>query len=151
MGVVWGASDWESNYNFKLLSPGGVKIGPTPVEIISEHIAGTDGNRYFNAELMPRQIVLRGIMSAANQATLWSNLVDLEDEVIGSLVESDNPSTYASPTRTEKSLTIPGHTGVYNHCVGTTFEFEEVGDRMLDATVIITVTITQNRPFLSSS
>lgn len=152
MGVVWGSTDLDTAYGFKLLNPGGFVLRGASVQHITEKIPGQDGVTWFNTELEPREFELNGLISDTSYANILTKLVALETEFMGSLAESPNPTTFIAPQRAVKNLTVPGVTGIFKNCVyNGRFEIQDYGSRVNGLAVTVTIAILQLRPFLSSS
>ena len=138
MGLVFGTTDLEATYGFKI-EPNGVNVPGAQYTPVVVTIPGKHGVTGIDRRAQPRRIRITGIIEGTSQADLQNKIEGLSNELeagIGSLPSSTNTTGY-----TEKNLQIPGFTRKFP-CVYERMEVEYIGARMISGNKVARVTLT---------
>lgn len=147
MGMKWGTIDFETTYNFKI-SADGFDLQAPEVRHEFMVIPGIDGIRDFNAELGARSIVVRGVIIGTSNSDMYTKLIGLENELLGTL-SATTDANFIAPTRALKDLTIPsfGSKKFPNcRCIGWRI-LKYFGKRILCKELELEIRFLQTRPF----
>lgn len=148
MGVTYGGTDLDTTWGFKIAA-NGLDLSPTTTRKIFQVIPGVDGARFFNFELEPRTIVIRGIVRGTSQSDLMAKIIGLDAAVdLRSFAAATNTTTYASIQKTNKVLSVPSFGALsfeWCTCDSMKTNFKQPRIFRFDAEVILT--FTQWRPF----
>lgn len=148
MSLIVDSTNYETSYGFKILRDG-VTVNPAPARRVTIQIPGVEGELYQGLELGPRPIQVRGVVVGTTQADMYTKLISLEADLIGSF--SSAPANFLSPTRVERTVTIENFGGKkFPNCSYDSIDIDYVGPRGITYVCVLTIRFIQSRPFTTA-
>lgn len=145
MALLVDAVNYQTSFGFRILRDG-VTVNPAPARRITIPIPGVEGELYQGLELGARPLSVRGIITGTSQADMYTKLLALEADLIGSFGTA--PANFLSPTRLERTVTIENFGGKkFPNCSYDGIDIDYVGPRLLSFVCVLTIKFVQSRPF----
>ena len=144
MGVIWGTTDLETAYNFRVLKDG-IDFRSIRYQHTTINIPNKVGIKLVDSQPITRIIRIKGFIEGTNNADLHNKIIGLSD-LLGAGWGPSNPVRGGTTSTNVQDLQIPGISYKYPCSFNGTFIVRFVGPRLVTDTAIITIEFIQHEP-----
>ncbi|RMD51981.1 hypothetical protein D6827_00985 [Candidatus Parcubacteria bacterium] len=144
MGLVWGTTDFETSFGFKI-KKNGVKINQIRMNHTMINIPGLVGVKLVDSQPTTRTISITGYIIAVSNSDLMTKINSMSDE-LGAGWTPNNPVAGGTTSVVTKDLSIPGLTYKFECAFNGIFNVEFIGPSTLTDTAQIQIEFIQVTP-----